>query len=238
MQPIIGISAGIDRSDTNLQKICLIEKYSIAIIQSGAIPLIIPTEIPKGAVNGILNLVNGIMITGGGDIETKRFNGKDHSRVYGVDSERDELEIELVLAADKFKKPLFGICRGIQIINVAFGGNLFTDIQDQKPNAIRHDWFPDFPRDLLSHKVECKHGSLLERITELKNLEVNSLHHQAIMNLADNLVAIAHSPDGIVEAVEKMDHPFFLGVQWHPEWLFSSESTRKIFTAFVKSSRI
>ncbi|MDO9085595.1 MAG: gamma-glutamyl-gamma-aminobutyrate hydrolase family protein [Anaerolineaceae bacterium] len=238
MQPIIGISAGRDRSDTNLQKICLIEKYSTAIIQSGAIPLIIPAGIPKSAVNEILNQVNGIMITGGGDIETNRFNGQDHTRVYGVDTDRDDLEIGLVQAADKFKKPLFGICRGIQIINVAFGGNLFTDIQDQKPDALRHDWFPDFPRDLLSHEVEFNPGSLLERITELKNMEVNSLHHQAIMNIADDLVAIAHSPDGLVEAVEKIDHPFFLGVQWHPEWLFSLESTKKIFTAFVNSTKI
>ena len=91
--------------------------------------MIIPAGIPKSAVNEILNQVNGIMITGGGDIETNRFNGQDHTRVYGVDTDRDDLEIGLVQAADKFKKPLFGICRGIQIINVAFGGNLFTDIQ-------------------------------------------------------------------------------------------------------------
>jgi putative glutamine amidotransferase len=237
MQPIIGISAGRDRSDTNLQKICLIEKYSSAIIQSGGIPLIIPTGIPKGAENEILKQVDGIMITGGGDIETRRFNGQDHNRVYGVDSDRDELEIGLVQAADKFKKPLLGICRGIQVINVAFCGNLLTDIQDQKPDSLRHDWFPDFPRDLLSHKVECKSGSLLEKITEVKNMEVNSLHHQAIMNIGDGLVATAYAPDGIVEAVEKIDHPFFLGVQWHPEWLFSWESTRKIFTAFVNSTK-
>jgi putative glutamine amidotransferase len=238
MQPIIGISAGIDRSDTNLHKITLIEKYSFAIIQSGGLPFIIGSGISFEAVNDILNHVDGIMITGGGDIETRRFQGQDHPSVYGVDQDRDSLEIGLVQAADRVKKPLFGICRGIQIINVAMGGDLYTDINDQKPGAIRHDWFPGFPRDLLSHTVEFEPGTLIEKITDLKNMEVNSLHHQAIKNLGKNLKATAHASDGIIEAIEKADHPFFLGVQWHPEWLFSMNATKKIFTAFVKSTKI
>lgn len=237
MQPIIGITAGRELSDTNIQKICLIDKYSSAITNSGGIPIIIPVGLSSNSLEGLISKFDGIMITGGGDIETNRFAGEHHSKVYGVDPDRDQLEIELVLAAIRLKKSLLGICRGIQIINVALGGDLFTDITDQKPGSLRHDWFPDFPRDLLSHPLEIMQNSLLHRITNLTEIEVNSLHHQAIKNLSPSLQASAIAPDGVIEAVEKSDHPFFLGVQWHPEWLFSLETTQKIFHTFVDSSK-
>ena len=237
MQPIIGITAGKDRSDTNIQKTCLIDKYSYAISASGGIPLIIPPDISIHSIDTIMKHVNGIMITGGGDIETKRFLGQDHPRVYGVDTDRDNLEIELVHAAESTGKPLLGICRGIQIINVALGGDLFTDIQDQKIDSLKHDWFPDYPRDQLSHPIEIKSGTLLNHILEISLTEVNSLHHQAIRNLSSHLSATAFAPDGIIEAVENSDHPFFLGVQWHPEWLFGLETTQKLFKAFIQAAK-
>ena len=235
MQPIIGITAGRERSDANILKVCLIDKYTSAIIQSGGIPFIIPTGISTQSINPILKHIDAIMLTGGGDIETKRFKGQNNERVYGVDLDRDELEIELVLAAEQNKKPLLGICRGIQVINVALGGDLYTDIQDQKPGALRHDWYPNHPRDLLAHEVEIKQDSLVFKITDMQSMEVNSLHHQAIKRLASGLIATAFAPDGIIEAVEKRDHPFFLGIQWHPEWLFPLSSTQKIFKSFVNS---
>lgn len=237
MQPIIGITAGKDRSDTSIQKICLIDKYSYAISASGGIPFVIPPDISNNSIDAIISRVDGIMITGGGDIETNRFNGQDHPRVYGVDAERDNLEIELVLAAKSTVKPLLGICRGIQIINVALGGDLYTDIQDQKINPLKHDWFPDYPRDRLSHPIEVKSGSLLNQILDISITDVNSLHHQAIKNLSNKLSATSFAPDGIIEAVENGDHPFFLGVQWHPEWLFDYETTQKLFKAFIHAAK-
>jgi len=237
MQPIIGITAGIDRSDTNIQKICLIDKYSYAISASGGIPFVIPPDISPHLIETIINRVDGVMITGGGDIETKRFNGQDHPRVYGVDTNRDNLEIELVLAARLTGKPLLGICRGIQIINVALGGDLYTDIQDQKIDPLKHDWFPNYARDRLSHPIEIKSTSLLHQILEISITDVNSLHHQAIKNLSNKLSATAYAPDGIIEAVEYADHPFFLGVQWHPEWLFDYDTTQKLFKAFIHATK-
>ncbi len=236
MQPVIGITAGREKSDTNIQKTCLIEKYSEAILQSGGIPLIIPTCTPSVVIFYILQKIDGLLLTGGGDIETKRFNGEFHPKVYGVDEKRDQLEIDLVLAAVDQKIPTLGICRGIQVINVALGGDLYTDIADQQPDASRHDWFPGYPRDLLTHTVEIKEASLINRITKQQRLEVNSLHHQAIRNLAGNLIAIAFSPDGIVEAVEMKNHPFFLGLQWHPEWIYSLPPTQLIFKAFINAA--
>lgn len=237
MQPIIGITAGKDRSDTGIQKVCLIDKYSNAISASGGIPLVIPPDISSHTIETIISRVDGIMITGGGDIETKRFNGQDHPRVYGVDTDRDNLEIGLVHAAIAKGKPLLGICRGIQIINVALGGDLYTDIQDQKTGPLKHDWFPDYPRNRLSHSVEIESGSLLNKILENSITDVNSLHHQAIRNLSNILSATAFAPDGIIEAVEIGDHPFFLGVQWHPEWLFDLETTQKLFKALIDTAK-
>lgn len=237
MQPIIGITAGKERSDTNIEKACLIDKYSIAISASGGIPLIIPPDISIDSINTIMSHIDGIMITGGGDIETKRFNGQDHPRVYGVDTDRDNLEIDLVLAAESTGKPILGICRGIQIINVALGGDLFTDIQDQKIDSVKHDWFPEYPRDRLSHPIEINSGSRLNQILEITSTEVNSLHHQAIKTLSNKLSAIAFAPDGIIEAVELRDHSFFLGVQWHPEWLLEFKTTQKLFKAFIHAAK-
>lgn len=237
MQPIIGISAGRERSDTNIQKICLIDKYIEAIYHSGGIPIIIPTGLPVKSIPDLFARIDGILLTGGGDIETNRFNGDDHPRVYGVDNVRDQLEIELVHAALDIKKPLLGICRGIQIINVALGGDLYTDISDQKSEALRHDWFPNYPRDLLAHDVVIESDSVLFSLVGLKQFMVNSLHHQAIRNLSDQLSASAFSPDGIVEAVEMKSHPYLIGVQWHPEWIYSVEPTNRIFVSFINAAK-
>lgn len=237
MQPTIGITAGKDRSDTTIQKICLIDKYSNAITASGGIPLIIPPDLSTHVIDTIMSKVDGIMITGGGDIETKRFNGPDHPRVYGVDVDRDNLEIGLVHAAESTGKPILGICRGIQIINVALGGDLFTDIQNQKIDALKHDWFPDYPRNRLSHPIAIKSDTLLNHILKIPVTEVNSLHHQAIRNLSNKLFATAFAPDGIIEAIELRDHPFFIGVQWHPEWLYDFETTKKLFNAFIHAAK-
>ena len=238
MQPIIGITAGLDHTGTDIHKTCLMDKYYQAIIASGGIPIILPFEIPIKEMISFLNHIDGIMITGGGDIETQRYNGENHPKVYGVEPLRDQFEIDLVLAAEKLKKPILGICRGIQVINVAMGGDLYSDIHDQVPGSIKHDWFPDFPRDQLSHKVDISRGSLLNSIIDQTSLEVNSLHHQAIKKLSPKLTASAYSPDGIIEAVEINNHPFFLGVQWHPEWLFNLQTTKELFNKFVVASRI
>lgn len=238
MLPIIGITAGKEQRDNNLQKICLIDKYTHAISMAGGIPFIIPPDVNLSAIPSMMAHVDAIMISGGGDIETKRYNGQDHPRVYDVDTNRDNLEIGLAIAAKTSDKPLLGICRGLQIINVALGGDLFSDLQDQKMDAIKHDWFPDLPRERLSHSIEINSGSLLGKIFEVSSTEVNSLHHQAIRNLSSKLTATAFAPDGVIEAVELSSHPFFLGVQWHPEWLFSAETTKNLFNAFINASKI
>ena len=134
-------------------------------------------------------------------------------------------------------KPFFGICRGAQVVNVALGGNLYTHIEDQHPDALKHDYYPDYPRNRLSHPVRVEEGSRLAGIVDEPVLQVNSLHHQGIKGLAPTLKPVAYAPDGIIEAVELSDHPFGLAVQWHPEWLTDQQPMRNLFKAFVDSAR-
>lgn len=237
MQPIIGITAGIETSDTTIQKVCLIDKYILAILHSGGIPLIIPTGIPPSSISLVVDHVDGLLFTGGGDIETQRYGGIDNSKVYGVDVNRDDLEISLALASSQMKKAVLGICRGMQILNVALGGDLYSDIKDQYSESLKHDWFPGFPRDQIAHSLQVKPQSILHEIFQTESIEVNSLHHQGIKSVSPLLSPIAFSPDGIVEAVEYSECPFYLGVQWHPEWLFEREESKKLFSAFVEAAK-
>ena len=134
--------------------------------------------------------------------------------------------------------PLLAICRGIQVLNVALGGSLFQDIQAQIPGAGRHAWYPDYPRDRLSHTVSLSPESRLSHIAGESPLPVNSLHHQSVKDIAPGLVATGHSPDGVIEAVEAPEHPFAIGVQWHPEELAGSDRrAQRLFETFVEASR-
>jgi len=237
MQPVIGITAGKENFGNKISKTCLIDKYIQSITLSGGIPLIIPSGIPQNQIDTLLSRIDGVLISGGGDIDPVRFNGKPHQNIYGIDKARDQLEISLIQAVAKNGKPLLGICRGMQAINVALGGDLYTDISDQFPNSLRHDWYPNFPRDLLSHDVSINQGTLLHKIIGSSSTRVNSLHHQAIKCLSEELIPTAISPDGLVEALESNSHPFLIGIQWHPEWLYEMDHARKLFDAFIFAAK-
>jgi putative glutamine amidotransferase len=146
------------------------------------------------------------------------------------------MEIQMVGDAVHEGLPFLGICRGIQMINVALGGTLYLDIADQHPEAIKHDYFPDFPRDQLSHAVKIDPASRLAKILGTHETQVNSLHHQGVDRLAADLRATSYGPDGLIEGVELSDHPFGIAVQWHPEWLTAHQSMRNLFRALVEAA--
>lgn len=236
--PIIGITTR--KENSSLYKISLVaspRSYTEAIIKSGAIPLLIPLNLPQKMFKDLLERIDGVIFTGGGDIEIEMYNGKNHPEVYDVDEERDKIELELVQNIADMGKPLLGICRGLQIINIAFGGDLYTHISDQVDTDIEHKCFPDFPWDHIAHKVKINEGSMLAKITHEPILNVNSLHHQGIKNLSDKLISVATSADGLVEAVELKDYKFGLGVQWHPEWLPNDENMQSIFSSFIEVAK-
>lgn len=236
-QPIIGITTYNGQTKEELPAVILLRAYVEAIMQAGGVPVLIPSELGEGDWMDLYVRLDGILFSGGGDIDVGRFNGLPHPCVEGVDEARDALEFGLLHFAIEHGKPIFGICRGSQVFNVGLGGTLYTHLDDDNPTLLKHDYFPDYPRNRLSHPVRLGEGSCLAEIMGESLLQVNSLHHQGIKDLAPTLKPVAHAPDGLIEAVEVGDHPFGLAVQWHPEWLTDQQPTRNLFRAFVDSAR-
>lgn len=235
--PIIGITSSIiPPKEGKFGTLSLGESYIQAVLNAGGIPLAVPPGLTGEALETVFSHLDGILFTGGADVDPARFNGRPHPRVYGIEQGRDAVEIRLVQMAAERGKPFLGICRGIQVINVALGGTLFTDISDQKENSLRHDYYPDIPRNYLAHAVAVQGASRLCDVLGGESVEVNSLHHQGIEQVAQVLQPVAYAPDQLVEAVELPGHPFGLGVQWHPEWLQEHEPQRKLFRAFIQAS--
>lgn len=234
--PLIGITAHRIHSRTGTPMTALNEAYSLAVARAGGLPLIIPAGMADESLLAIFHRLDGVLFSGGGDVETSRYHGADHPSVGDVDLDRDRTEVFLVEQVSQRGLPFLGICRGIQVINVALGGTLYSHIADQHLGALKHDFYPDYPRDHLAHEVDIEIGSRLAGILGLTQVKTNSLHHQGIQQLAPGLHALAHAPDGIVEAVEYEGHPFGLAVQWHPECMPDSPPMQALFRAFVTAA--
>jgi len=236
MAPLIGLTTGrITRKQGQGDAVTTPCSYINALKQAGALPVLIPLGLSQEQMRGVFDRVDGVLIIGGADIDPGRFAGEPHPRVYDVDPEQDELDLTLVRWCAERGKPFFGICRGIQSMNVALGGSLYTDIADQYSKEQRHDWYPDIPRNMLAHGLRLDPDSRLARVMGGTEFKVNSLHHQGLLRIAPGLKVAGHASDGLVEAVELTDHPFGVGVQWHPEWLQEHEHARAVFRAFVQA---
>jgi len=231
--PIIGLTSTLSTNASGSPVCQLGRAYIDAVQKAGGIPLAISVGIGQVQTKALLSRLDGLLLTGGGDIDPGTFKSASHPKVYGISPERDALEFYLLEAAVASNKPILAICRGIQVLNVAFGGDLYTHIQDQLENSLKHDWFPKFPRDKLAHTVRLIPGSKLHRIFQRDEIRVNSLHHQGIKTVGEGLKATAFAPDGIVEGLEVDGAGFALGVQWHPECLPEDETSARLFNAFV-----
>jgi putative glutamine amidotransferase len=235
-RPKIAVTISTDEHHDRTKELKLKEAYFLSIQNAGGEPVVFPMDSSVEKVPEIIAEFQGVLLTGGGDFDPVLFNGIPHHNVYGIDRHRDELEIALVNYCSSNNLPLLGICRGMQAINVALGGSLHTDIADQLPGALRHSCYPAYPRDYFAHTVDIHINTHLTAITNQTQLKVNSMHHQGIKDIAQELTVSAVSPDGLIEGVELMFHPFFLGVQWHPECLPDSPSDRAIFSALVRAA--
>jgi putative glutamine amidotransferase len=182
--------------------------------------------------------IDGLVLTGGADVGPALYGATPHHKLGVVSEARDAWEIALVHAARRENLPLLAICRGAQILNVALGGTLIQDLPSQQPSEINHD--PDEPRNTRTHSVELPTETRLARAVGLTRFEVNSVHHQAIERVADELRIVAVAPDGVIEAVETAaDSPWWcIGVQWHPEDLAGADEPwdRHIFSAFASAA--
>jgi putative glutamine amidotransferase len=237
MRPLIAITTYDGKSPFDLPIVAVNTAYVHAILQAGGLPLLLPNQLSQGEWMELVPRLDGILLTGGGDIGPELFSGALHPRVDGVDEERDSLELPLLRYAVEERTPFLGICRGCQVVNVALGGTLHTHLPDQIETDIRHDCYPDIPRTHIAHTVRVQADSQIAKIFGATELQVNSLHHQGLEKLAPALKPVAYAPDGLVEAVELPGHPFGYAVQWHPEWLTDQQPTRNLFRAFVEASK-
>lgn len=214
----------------------LMPTYIRAIVAAGGLPVLIPLELKEDDLAGIFERVDGVLIPGGGDIRPSLYGGDDtFPTLYGIDDRRDFAEFWLVQQAVEQEKPLFCICRGHQVFNVALGGTLWEDIASQTQTTVKHDNFKSAPGDYLAHEVRLMPNSHLSATFAEECIPVNSLHHQGIKKLAPALTATAYAPDGLIEGVEMSDHRFAVGVQWHPEKIVYSEAPMLgLFQRFVQ----
>jgi putative glutamine amidotransferase len=233
VQPV-GFELG-DRSS------CLSNTYQQAILRAGGLPLILPTTLERAVLAAAVSRADGVMLTGGGDVDPGFYAPglppELRAKVQVEDIERDWCEMRLIEEVFQQRRSLLAICRGQQILNVALGGSLLADIPSQVSSTTEHRRM-DAEHDLV-HEVDVQPGSLLEEITGRARLGVNSIHHQAVDQVAEPLEVIARAPDGIIEALglkaqERPRLPFLLAVQYHPERLADQfPEHRALFDAFV-----
>jgi putative glutamine amidotransferase len=236
MVPIIGITTYQKVDENGLPFVMIFQAYIHAVMQAGGVPVLIPSSLADGDWNTLYKRLDGILLAGGGDVGLKQYKGDQHARIDGVDPLRDSLELDLLRIAVEDGKPFLGICRGIQVVNVALGGTLYTHIPDQVPSAIDHA-YPGNMRTIFVHDVEIVQDTRLGKIVKEPRLRANSLHHQGLKDIALALRPSGYAPDGLVEAVELPDHPFGIAVQWHPERLTDQEATRNLFIAFIDAAK-
>ncbi|MDO4267785.1 MAG: gamma-glutamyl-gamma-aminobutyrate hydrolase family protein [Eubacteriales bacterium] len=209
-----------------------------AVRHAGGIPVILPLDLTGEELEQLLEGCHGVLFTGGPDVHPFFFGEETQAHCGNVCLRRDEMEFALLKLAMAAKKPVLGVCRGVQVLNIGLGGDIYQDIPSQFKEDFPIAHTQPFGYDIPSHTVKVRPDTLLARIARCEVLKVNSMHHQAVRKTAPGLTASGHAPGGLVEAVEMPDYPFFLGVQWHPEYLWEKDpAASRLFEAFVDAAR-
>lgn len=234
LQAIDGIPEGLPHSWV------MNHRYFSALTFAGAAPVMIPLLAnEKDALRSTYDRLDGVFLAGGVDVDPASYR-EDKLDVCGrTDPDRDRVELLLAKWAIEDGKPLLGVCRGLQLINVACGGTLLQDVEHDNPRGMKHDYFPTqgYARDYLAHDVDLVPDTETARIFMAERIQVNSMHHQGIKSLGDGLIVSVKAPDGLVEGIEGAFDGFVIGVQWHPEMLIETdEGTRRLFAFFVDAA--
>ena len=238
-RPLIGVPTGREKSQRffGLSLFIMNQTYVRVLERLGALPVLIPLHMSEETLHGIFERLDGLLLPGGEDIDPSFYDEDRHAQLGPTDKERDRTELWLARWALDVGMPVFGVCRGVQVLNVACGGSLYQDLLSQRPDFGKHDYFPPrFERFRISHQVEIEEGSLLGSSLGAIH-EVNSMHHQGVNRVGTGLRVVARADDGLAEALEAPELPFVLGVQWHPEELAKTDHhSASLFFDFVRAA--
>jgi putative glutamine amidotransferase len=234
--PLIGVSTSLT-VNAHPERAYVNSTYLYAVQQAGGVPVPLPPQLSSRSWERLAAGLDGLLLTGGGDIDPALFGEAPHSTLYDVAPLRDTFEVAAARWALEHRMPILCVCRGMQVLNVALGGSLYQDVGTEPGTTLAHS--QKEPRDQPTHKVTVAPGSRLADVLGAEEVETNSMHHQAIKKLGHGLTAVAWAPDQIVEGLELPDHPgFALAVQWHPEELVGhSDAARRLFAALVRHAR-
>jgi putative glutamine amidotransferase len=211
--------------------------YCRSVALAGGAPLIIPLELGPDAWRSAYERLDGILFPGGVDVNPCHYGEQPHPHLGNVDDALDEAELLLARWALAELRPVFAICRGIQLVNVAAGGTLYQDLPSQTAGSLCHACYPpEYPRDSRAHTVDVVPNTRLSAILGEGELWTNSRHHQAVKDLAPGFVVSARASDGVIEAIERPDAQFLIGVQWHPENLAAADPRMMgLFRSFIQA---
>lgn len=218
------------------------QRYVNALTEAGGIPWLIPL-VDDDTLRGVYERLDGVFLPGGADIDPASYGHERHPLCDTTDRERDRVELALARWALADALPILGVCRGLQLINLAAGGTLYQDLAAERPGSIKHDYFPfggqTYTRDYLAHPVALTSGTRLAAVFGNgdgdSDLRVNSMHHQGVRDVGAGLVVSATAPDGLVEGLESGNGHYLVAVQWHPEAL--REQSRALFGQFIEHAR-
>lgn len=232
-RPIIGVTSGLNEPET-FHALCI--QFMEVLMHCGALPVILPITADEALLADYAEHLDGFLFSGGGDVNPLMFGQQPEPACGSISPLRDGHELTLAkLLFQRGDKPILGICRGFQVLNIALGGDVYQDLPtDYDGQLIAHR--QKMPEHYASHSVRLVSGSLLQRLAGSDDIMVNSLHHQAVKRMGNGFVATAFAPDGVIEAAEHQTFPFLVGVQWHPERLWRHDmNAEALFHAFVQA---
>ena len=238
MRPLIGITTHLLPVQEGGRPFHLTYgRNALAIERAGGLPFLIPSGLETDTLRELYERVDAVMVPGGGDVNPSAYEAERHASTYRVDDHRDQTEITVVRWSVEDDRPLFGICRGNQLINVALGGTLTQDIPSLVTTDLKHDYTQTIPHSHRAHTVQIEGDSRLAQILGTTTIDVNSLHHQCVQQPAPGVKVTAYAPDGVIEALEIPGKHFALSVQWHPEDLIDDDpAMQALFDSFVQAA--
>lgn len=233
MRPIIGIACGHEAKEGR-------DRYYVntvnirMVAENGGVPVLLPNPFDEDKLNAALDMVDGLYLPGGVDVDPHLYGEEPLAGMGSFDPDWDAVDVVLAQAALERNMPILGICRGMQVLNVAAGGTLYQDIPSQVPGALKHS--QKGPRWAASHAVELDGESRLAKTLGATELRINSYHHQAVKDVAPGFRSVANAPDGVIEAIESTQHRYAVGVQWHPELMVERDPMYKaLFVDFIEA---